>query len=89
MAPETDAPEALAMAERIRDTVASGPARLPFGKYSGLSVSIGIATFPADADTAEDLVRAADAAKTAGRDRVRHAEPAAAPAPPPTVIDPA
>jgi diguanylate cyclase (GGDEF)-like protein len=31
MAPETDAPEAVAMAERIRDTVAAGPARLPFG----------------------------------------------------------
>jgi two-component system, cell cycle response regulator len=94
MAPETDAPEALAMAERIRDTVASGPVRLPFGKYSGLSVSIGIATFPADADTAEDLVRVADGAlyqaKSSGRDQVRHADrPPASAATPPPAGDPA
>jgi GGDEF domain-containing protein len=73
--------------------VAAGPARLPFGKYSGLSVSIGIAPFPADADPAEDLVRVADAAlyraKSSRRDQIRYADhPPASTSTPSAATDP-
>jgi diguanylate cyclase (GGDEF)-like protein len=56
-------------------------------------VSIGIATFLTDADTAENLVRVADAAlyraKSSGRDRIRHADrPPASAVPPPAGMDP-
>jgi diguanylate cyclase (GGDEF)-like protein len=55
-------------AERIRGTVESAPGRFP------LSVSVGIASVPEDAASADDLVRAADAAlyeaKALGRNRV-------------------
>jgi diguanylate cyclase (GGDEF)-like protein len=51
-----------------------------------MSVSIGVAHFPDDGRTPEDLIRAADvalyAAKAQGRDRVVVASPAAAPPPP-------
>jgi GGDEF domain-containing protein len=48
----------------------------------GYTLSLGVATFPLDALTAEDLVLAADyaelAAKRAGKNRVIVAEPLAA-----------
>jgi diguanylate cyclase (GGDEF)-like protein len=79
--PETRASGALTMAERLRDTIASHPISLGPGQTVTLTVSIGVAAYPEDADSAErlaDLVErligAADkalyAAKDAGRNRV-------------------
>ena len=79
--PETRASGALTMAERLRDTIASHPIPLGPGQTVSLTVSIGVAAYPEDADSgerladsAEQLLRAADqalyAAKEAGRNRV-------------------
>ena len=72
--PETPAPGAFAMAERIRDIVATQPITIAPGRTVGLTVSIGVATYPHDADSEEKLIGAADqalyAAKNAGRNRV-------------------
>lgn len=72
----TDPVDAMEIAESIRKRVEEedffGEARQPLGR---LTVSIGVATFPVDADEAERLVDAADiamyAAKEAGRNRVQ------------------
>ena len=67
------------VAERVREIVAGG--RLD--DDAPLTVSIGIATFPADARTKDELLDKADwalyAAKRAGRDQVVHFAPAASP----------
>ncbi len=70
--PETDAAGAAAFAEKIRQSVeaeAFGPAAA-----GEVTVSIGIATYPGDADEPTRLVESADrrlyAAKAAGRNRV-------------------
>jgi diguanylate cyclase (GGDEF)-like protein len=70
---ETDGQAALQHADRVRGAVAhhfSSP-----NQPRALTVSIGVASMPAQATTAEQLVAAADAAlyeaKHAGRDRVR------------------
>lgn len=92
MAPEADADEAVTIAERIRCSVAGSPIWLDSGEYVNMSVSIGIgiATFPEDAGTADDLMLAADTAlyraKAAGRDQVRQAAstPGSAATSPPT-----
>lgn len=69
IAPDTDAEQGLEMARRIRDRIAT------LGQLLALpTVSIGVATFPEDGTTAEDLVHAADErlyqAKESGRNRV-------------------
>ena len=70
--PETEAAGATEAAERIRARLAEDP--LVGGK---LTVSIGLAQFPDDADAAEALLGVADAAlyqaKRKGRDRVQRA----------------
>jgi diguanylate cyclase (GGDEF)-like protein len=72
--PHTDPPGAAVVAERLRLAVAS----CPFLKASApppvsATVSIGVASFPSDALTPEDLIRRADArlyaAKRAGKGR--------------------
>ncbi len=74
LCPETDADEALVVAERIRQAVASTP--FLDGEHAPvyLTVSIGVATFPWDADDDATLIHNADAAlyqaKRAGRNRV-------------------
>jgi len=72
--PETRASGAVAMAERVRDTIASHPIPLGPGQTVSLTVSIGVSAYPEDADSAERLIVAADralyAAKDAGRNRV-------------------
>jgi diguanylate cyclase (GGDEF)-like protein len=74
--PETATTGALATAERIREIVATRPIPVNGERQAALTVSIGVATFPDDADTEEALVGAADralyAAKKGGRDRVVH-----------------
>jgi diguanylate cyclase (GGDEF)-like protein len=68
MMPDTGATDALELAEHIR-------ARVAAKKYTGrkMTLSIGVATFPEDADTAEGLISIADEAlyqaKREGRDR--------------------
>ena len=72
--PETPAPGAFAMAERIRGIIAAHPITIAPERAVALTVSIGVATYPQDADTEEKLFGAADqalyAAKNGGRNRV-------------------
>ena len=77
--PETEAREALLIAERIRRSVADTPFALPnqngdSSETARVTVSLGCATFPHDSGTARDLVKKADialyAAKGAGRNAV-------------------
>lgn len=73
--PETDEEGARIVAERIRGTVEDSITTAPQGDMVHVTVSIGLATFPRDGDTAASLVRAADqalyAAKQDGRNLVR------------------
>ena len=74
--PETDAPSAEIIAERIRRAMESHPVPTGIGDESvTLTVSIGIARMPSALRSAEELVRAADKAlyqaKEAGRNTVR------------------
>ncbi len=70
--PDTDA--AFDLAERLRAAVEATPFITGTGKAIGITVSIGTASFPSHADTAQALVSAADtalyAAKRAGRNQV-------------------
>jgi diguanylate cyclase (GGDEF)-like protein len=69
MMPETEIDAAVDVAERIRTKLAAEP--LPAGR---ITLSMGVAAFPAHGDGAEALISAADRAlydaKRAGRDRV-------------------
>lgn len=80
---ETPGPEALAVAERIRAAIAARPVALAEGAVQ-ITISIGVATFPEDAESGTQIVAAADralyAAKNAGRNRVVRHEPAVSPA---------
>ena len=75
--PETDAEEALVVAERVRTTIANEPMLLE--EVSGLhaTVSIGVATYPIDGYREQDLLQQADqamyVAKRLGRNQVRTA----------------
>ncbi len=72
--PETPAAGAIAMAERLRHVVAAQPIGIGSGRKLNLTVSIGLATYPDDADAEGPLIAAADqalyAAKNGGRNRV-------------------
>jgi diguanylate cyclase (GGDEF)-like protein/excisionase family DNA binding protein len=74
--PRTAEPEAVEIAGRIRAAVAEYHL-----ENGGLTISIGVATYPAAAETKEGLLEAADRAlyiaKRLGRDRVVAAGPAA------------
>ena len=69
-----DSRAAVAVAERIRRTVASQAVILDGKAVSNLSLSLGVAVFPRDGDSREALVQAADqalyVAKRTGRNRV-------------------
>jgi two-component system, cell cycle response regulator len=71
--PHTTAEDARQTAERLRQAVADQPFRAG-GREIGVSVSIGVASYPGTADNPDALVREADAAlyraKQAGRNRV-------------------
>ncbi|MHB1188353.1 diguanylate cyclase [Thiobacillus sp.] len=80
--PETDPDAAARFAERLRAAVEAQPFDVGTGTPLHLTVSIGVASWPAHADTAQALVAAADAAmyaaKQGGRNRVVRYEPAPA-----------
>ncbi len=74
--PDTDEPGALHLAERVREAMQQ--ARLVFaGAKLAVTVSVGAAVWPRQAQEADTLLEAADralyAAKEAGRNRVRSA----------------
>jgi diguanylate cyclase (GGDEF)-like protein len=83
--PDTDLPDATITADRLRSAVAASPlAAMCAGVLDDpdldpdtlhLTVSIGVAVYPSDGQTVDDLLQRADramyAAKAAGRDRVR------------------
>ena len=70
---ETDTEGAMILAERIREVVAETVFQTDLGKLS-VKCSIGVATFPGDADTPEKLFKITDqalyAAKRSGRNKV-------------------
>lgn len=72
--PETGAAVAMQIAERMRAEVERQPFDIGDGKTIGVTVSIGVATYPQLVDSPEEFVKAADvalyAAKRAGRNRV-------------------
>jgi diguanylate cyclase (GGDEF)-like protein len=74
---ETDHDTASTVAERIRAAVARTNFEAQAGKTIQITVSVGIATFPAHGETAEGLVDSADKAmyraKSLGRNRISSA----------------
>ncbi|ADB29458.1 diguanylate cyclase [Kribbella flavida DSM 17836] len=89
--PDTDGTDAAVTADRLRSAVAASPlAAMCAGVLDDpeldpdtfhLTVSVGVAVYPSDGHTVDELLRRADramyAAKAAGRDRVRLAADAA------------
>jgi diguanylate cyclase (GGDEF)-like protein len=71
--PETNKEEALLVSERIREIVEKHKFRA-YDEMTDVSVSIGIATYPDDCNTAEDLIENSDKAlymaKSRGRNKV-------------------
>ncbi|ABD07226.1 diguanylate cyclase [Rhodopseudomonas palustris HaA2] len=90
--PETDLPQALAVAERLRGEVAASSLLMASGSVRA-TVSIGAATSAATIDGISDLMRAADRAlyeaKHGGRNRVVcHVSPDAVPSVAAPCLDP-
>lgn len=75
--PETNYPEAMELAKRLRQAVEDRKfgAKRPDGVLEHVTVSLGVATFPQDGNTAEEIIEAADRAlyraKRGGRNTVR------------------
>ncbi|MDD2920128.1 diguanylate cyclase [Rhodoferax sp.] len=80
--PETEATVAMQIAERLRAPVERQPFNIGGGKTVRITVSIGVATYPQQANALEGLIKAADvalyAAKEGGRNRVTRYEAAMA-----------
>lgn len=75
--PETTSLQALTVAERMRSRINKHPFLLPNGEHVFVTISIGCAAYPEDADDPESLIKQADKAlylaKETGRNRVcRH-----------------
>jgi diguanylate cyclase (GGDEF)-like protein len=72
--PETTKAAAHDLAERVREKIEQSPVALPEGPPQPLTVSAGLATFPRDAGSSQELLAVADealyASKKAGRNRV-------------------
>ncbi len=75
--PETDAEEALVVAERVRATIANEPMLLEEVSSLHATVSVGVATYPTDGYREQELLQQADQAmyiaKRLGRNQVRTA----------------
>jgi len=72
--PDTDKPTAAIIAERIRKTIEEKPFPAQDGKYFNVTVTLGVATFPEDALSRDELIGRADKAmyhgKMTGRNKV-------------------
>jgi diguanylate cyclase (GGDEF)-like protein len=72
--PEIDKAGAVTFAERVRETMSREPFLVRDGIHTKITVSVGIAACPEDANDPADLIEAADRAlyvsKKTGRDRV-------------------
>jgi len=72
--PDADSEGALGRAESLREGARRISVGTQLGVPSGVTISVGLATYPDHGDNIADLVRTADAAlyvaKSAGRDRV-------------------
>ncbi|GEM_PF-1088137 len=83
--PETGGEGAVKMAERLRERIASHPFLEGFGLDVRISASIGVASWPENGRTAEELLASADAAmyavKNSGKNGVARAAPVAPPEP--------
>ena len=75
--PNTNAEEALFNAERICKSVAEKEFQFSAAQTGNVTISVGVATFPNDADTPQDLIEQADKslyyAKEHGRNQVHQA----------------
>ena len=75
--PETDREGAMQMAERLRESLSARPFVAGKGRGIPLRLSLGVATYPTDADTLTGLVGIADAnlytSKQRGGDRITEA----------------
>jgi len=70
--PDTDADGAYSLAERIRRQIAGSEVRLDDGTTAPITVSAGVATYPANSNTAEDLINCSDAALYRAKDQGRN-----------------
>ncbi|HKQ98896.1 MAG TPA: GGDEF domain-containing protein, partial [Candidatus Polarisedimenticolia bacterium] len=72
--PQTDRQGARVIAERLRERIAAARYLMAYGIDVHLTASLGIATYPEDGRTGDDLLACADRAmyraKEAGKDRV-------------------
>jgi len=87
--PETTTHEGYVVAERIRKAIETTPIQIPSREDPVyITVSAGVASFPADGHEAEQLIHAADVAlyqgKAAGKNRVRMSVPGSNDEMPPT-----
>lgn len=73
--PNTSKEVAYSTAEKICERVASRKFKLSNGKEAGVTISLGVSTFPHDGDNAEEIIESADKrlyeAKNSGRNRVK------------------
>lgn len=76
--PKTNHDDSVAIADRIRLAIAEEAIILPSLQQIEMTASLGVATFPGDAQTKEHLIKQADqalyGAKTSGRNRVHQAQ---------------
>ncbi len=76
--PKTHSDDSAAIAERIRLAIAKETVILPSLQKIGMTASLGVATFPSDAETKEHLIKQADQAlyiaKSLGRNQVYQAQ---------------
>ena len=74
LAPHCDLNSAIALAERLRSTIAEASISLPDGRQATVTASFGVVAMKSPGDTLETLLRGADralyAVKEGGRDRV-------------------